>query len=137
MSDIRIIAYNPDTHAVVPLEITVGMSNAGADCKHTWDEWRAMVSAAPPPPTMDVVKRLEFSMECAHDHGVVYKAETPFGDFRIDSRDEGARLISFEGVAEIEIAPEQSFAAAVVACQAEFNRLVSECLTGRVYGGEE
>lgn len=132
-SEIRIIAVDTSTHAVVPRRMTQeqwDVSDIGTE------SYTAMVAAAPPTPPTDVVKRLEWERES--DTG--FFAQTPIGPF-------------FARRAAAPLSPEQFIACrqtrhgvagiartgtvdeAMDACQREFNRLVTECLAGTVGGG--
>ena len=129
MSDIRIIAYDPSTHAVVPKEATDAMRIASGDCAGPWDEWRAMVSAAPPPPPVDVVKRLEWARG---DDGALV-SWTPLGFFSVAFDHDRQSYDALRCLGRICLCDSEE--SALIACQREFDRLVSDCLAGTVGGG--
>lgn len=136
MANIQIIAYDPSTHAVVPREITDAMRKASGDCAGPWDEWRAMVSAAPPPPAIGVVKGLEWEKRWVYGKWT-WRAKCHFGEFIFWEFADGYGG-SLAGPTHWYLEPRQStIELAQSACQREFERLVSECLAGRVHGGGE
>ncbi len=132
MSDIQIIAYDADTHAVVPREATDAMRKASGDCAGPWDEWRAMISAAPPPPAIGVVKGLEW----VEDDDGTFWAQTAICLYSIrKSHVFGFNAAQQVRSSRIPVACTATLDEAKAACQREFNRLVADCLNGTVGGG--
>ena len=137
MSDIQIIAYDPSTHAVVPREATydqkkMGLLRLPEGAAATYAD---MVKFAPPPPPIDVVKRLEWEMLHEGEHSFWRAGPAPF-HFQVWVGTNGKWAVSSSAVGMYEFCG--SFAThseALTACQREFDRLVAECLAGTVGGG--
>lgn len=135
--NIQIIAYDPSTHAVVPRAATKEMIESARGAIGTFgNEWQARlvntaIAAAPPLPTMDVVKRLEF---VERPDGQL-DADTHFGKFNVTMCDSEWRALLYIGRAFRRLTGCVSKTAARDACQREFDRLVAECLAGTVGGG--
>lgn len=130
---IQIIAIDTSAHAVVPRESTPEM-NAAIAIRKPWELWAAMVSAAPPPPTLGAVKQLEWERIYEGADMFWRAGPAPF-HFQLWVGTGGKWMVSSGAVGMYEFCGQ--FATdieAKAACQREFNRLVCECLAGTVGG---
>jgi hypothetical protein len=134
MTNIRIIAIDPSTHAVVPKVPTDDMCALAQELRSYPRSgiYSGMVSAAPSPPSLAAVKGLEW--ECIYEGADMFwrAGPAPF-HFQLWVGTGGKWMVSSGAVGMYEFCG--AFATdteAKAACQAEFNRLVCECLAGRV-----